>query len=214
MPRAPLITVVDDVLPAPLLRALTAAVDRVGPRASYWKTFWYPLASPENVVERAIDALAPRVPGDFSGVEWWLGRMDTRRVPLDFHHDRDLAEFEASGRVRHPAISSVLYLSTPVGGRLAVTNQRLVRRGTALTLRPEVATRFETERPEANRFVRFDGRLLHGVLDASDAVPNAPVRRIKGNFLRISLVVNWWRRRPLDSRRWSGTRAYRALGGR
>ena len=209
---SPLITVVDDALPPRVLRELSAAIARVGASASYWKTFWYPLERPENAVERAIDALAARVSDDrLVGTEWWIGRMDTRRVPLDFHHDRDLALFERTGRLAHPAWSSVLYLTTPVGGRLAVTDQRLARRRGALVLDPVEPRRFETVRAESNRFVRFDGRLFHGVLDANDAVPTRPVRGLQGDFVRTSVVVNWWTRRPEDRRRWSGTRRYRAL---
>lgn len=49
---------------------------------------------------------------------------------------------------------------------------------------PEQPQRSAILIPRANRFVVFDGRLAHGVLDWGSSAP------------RASLLFNWWKRRP------------------
>jgi hypothetical protein len=210
---APLVRAVDDAVDPKLFRAVFKGVRAVGRNASYWKTFWFPLAEePTNVVERLALALLPNVPDSqrIAGIEWWLGRMRTTDVPLDFHHDRDLALFEQTGALAHPAWSSVYYLNAVRGGSLFVTDQALVRRGEELVLSPASPGAFATTRPAPNRFVLFPGRFLHGVLDANDAVPHGRLPRAP-DTLRWSIVLNWWTHRPLAVKRWSEARAYRVL---
>jgi hypothetical protein len=43
------------------------------------------------------------------GVEWWLSRMWTHDVRVDFHRDRDERLALAGGPARHPRLSSVLF---------------------------------------------------------------------------------------------------------
>lgn len=210
----PLVQVTDRAVPAALLRRVREAVEAIGSRASYWRTFWYPLdREPACLPEQVGQRLAPLVPERerIVGVEWWLGRMDTANVPLDFHHDRDLALFERTGRVSTPAWSSVLYLNAVTGGSLLVTDQRLMRRGQEYRLVPEEAGAFATVHPAPNRFARFRGHCLHGVLDLNDEVPRPANRKRPGGEWRLSLVVNWWTRKPLGVRRWSVRAGYPEL---
>jgi len=209
-----LLTLVDDALPAPVFRRVLRGVQAVGAAARYDRTFWHPLnEAPSNVVEDAIAPLAPiilRRGTKLAGVEWWIGRMFTTRVPLDFHHDRDLKLYDTTGRVRHPIYSSVLFLNAAPGGSLAVTHQRLVRRKGAFVLSPSEARQFETVRPQANRFAIFGGNLFHGVLDANDETPHGTLPGPTGSP-RLTVVINWWDRRPTGVPRWNESRAYRAL---
>lgn len=209
----PLVVVADDAAPEALFRRALAGVRAVGEDATYWKTFWFPLDAPATCLPEALAlALRGRVPDRerLVGVEWWLGRMRTTDVPLDFHHDRDLALFEHSGRVSHPLWSSVFFLNAVRGGSLFVTDQRLVRRGEEYRLVPPEATRFATARPGPNRFVRFPGKYLHGVLDARDQVPHG---RLPGTPARprLSIVLNWWTRRPRGVVRWQAALGYPEL---
>lgn len=214
MPSAePLLTTVDDAAPTGLFERTLAGLRAVGDDATYWKTFWFPLdAVAEALPEQLALRLARHVPNRdrIVGVEWWLGRMRTTDVPLDFHHDRDLALFEATGRVSHPLWSSVYFLNAVRGGSLLVTDQRLVRRGDEYRLSPLEATTFASVRPAPNRFVRFPGRYLHGVLDANDEVPHGRLPGPPARW-RLSIVLNWWTRRPRRVARWSADDAYPEL---
>lgn len=217
MPRilqdGPLLRVLEPAVDARAFRDARRALEAVGARASYWKTFWFPLdASPTSQTERLALQLRQHLPdgSGLLGVEWWIGRMDPRDVPLDFHHDRDLALFEQTGRLAHPRYSSVLFFNRVRGGSLFVTDQRLRRRGDVLTLSPAQPRQYATARPGPNRFAIFPGNLLHGVLDARDQVPDRPLDLPPGP-MRLSVVFNWWVRRPRDVPLFSERRVYREL---
>lgn len=208
----PLVTRHDDALPSPLFHDVLQAMERIGAKADYWRTFWFPLsAEPHNVIEQIARTLHGRIPERerIIGVEWWLGRMNTCDVPLDFHHDRDLTLFEETGRIAHPKWSSVLYLNEVKGGSLVVTDQRLLRRGEELRLSPAEAGSSDVVRPAANRFVVFPGNLFHGVLDVNDAVPSG--KRAGKAEWRLSVVINWWTHKPRGVQRWSASDAYPEL---
>jgi hypothetical protein len=167
---------------------------------------------PETIVDAAAARLLPCLPekAKLIGIEWWIGRMRTTHVPLDFHHDRDVRLFEETGRISHPRWSSVFFLNPVRGGSLLVTDQRLARRGRNLVLVPAEARTFATVRPEANRFAVFPGNLCHGVLDALDRVPGRTLGPVPRS-LRLTVVINWWSARPRGLRTWSESRAYRSL---
>jgi hypothetical protein len=208
-----LLETVDDAVPDRLFRSLDRAVRAVGEDATYWKTFWFPLsAAPTCLPELLARSLSRRVPEPerIVGVEWWLGRMRTTDVALDFHHDRDLALYEKTGRIAHPRWSSVYFLNAVRGGSLFVTDQKLLHRGDDYRLHPAEATRAESVRPAPNRFARFPGHCFHGVLDANDQVPTGKLTGTPARP-RLTVILNWWRRKPLAVRRWDGT-TYPELG--
>src|SRR5438552_2823300 len=72
------------------------------------------------------------------------------------------------------------------------------------------ATRLETVKPRRNRYAIFAGDLLHGVLDARGRTPSRPLAGPHGR-LRVTLVVNYWQRRPTGVPGWSESGMYRAL---
>jgi len=72
------------------------------------------------------------------------------------------------------------------------------------------ATRLETIAPRRNRYAVFAGNLLHGVLDARGRTPGPRFPGPAGR-LRVTLVVNYWERRPTDVPIWSESGIYRPL---
>jgi hypothetical protein len=194
--REQLVEVVDGALPPALFRRLRASVGRLGTeglRRTYQTTFWFNLeATPVAVPELAILALRERFRRRGArGVEWWLSRMWTHDVRVDFHRDRDERLALAGGPDRHPRVSSVLFLNRVRGGALAVTAQMPDRRHPALVPLPLEA---DLVGPRPNRLAMFDGRLTHGVLDARNGVPVSRLRT-RGD-LRLTLVMNGWARKP------------------
>jgi hypothetical protein len=191
-----LVDVVDAALPLALLRKLRRGVLALGTkgiRRTYETTFWFALdARPAALPELAILSLAGRFSdAGARGVEWWLSRMWTHDVRVDFHRDRDERLALGGGPERHPRLSSVLFLNRVRGGALAVTRQAPDPRNPALVPLPLEA---DLVGPRPNRFVAFDGRLTHGVLDARNGVPAGRLQE-RGE-LRLTLVMNGWARRP------------------
>jgi len=206
----PLVTLVDDALPAREHTTLLRAVRALGEeriRSGYQTTFWFALsAAPTNLVERAVLSLRGHVPGSWQGVEWWLSRMRTSNVKVDFHRDRDNALVAKTGRVVHPGVSTLLYLNRCRGGLLAVTRDPPNPENQAMA--PERFD-FDLVEPRPNRFCFFDGRLTHGVLDANNHIPGARLPREPA--LRLAIAINFWKRRPLGVPTFSQSRHYRAL---
>ena len=204
----------DDALPEPLFRSLLRRVralrgERL--RSTYQTTFWYDFSEPTNVVEQAALALRPRIPKGrrVVGVEWWLSRMKTTDVQVDFHQDRDERLALAGGPLRHPRYSSVLFLNRVRGGLLAVTTELPCEDNPALA--PE-RQEFDLAAPRPNRFVVFSGHLTHGVLDANNEIPH---RRLPGPArLRLAVIYNWWGQRPTDIPTYAETGFYRPLAPR
>lgn len=196
--------VVDAALPEALVtraRRGIARLGREGLRESYFTTFWLPAgAAPQHVLEEAVLALARRARVRCGGMEWWIGRAFTTRLPIEFHFDEDVK----GRRLRHPDWSSVFFFNAVRGGHLAVTDA---------TPGGGEARRLEAVKPRRNRYALFRGNLLHGVLDARGRTPSRPLPGPRGR-LRVTLVVNFWGRRPGGVRSWAESRAYRALKAR
>lgn len=215
--RAPYVTIVEPALPKAQFDELLRRVRALGTerlRSSYQTTFWFELrAPPSNVVEQAAARLFQALPAsrrrNVVGVEWWLSRMRTSNVKVDFHVDRDNALFDDTGRTVTPVTSSVLYLSSSVGGLLAVT------KAPADPTRPAClpdTDDFDLVEPKPNRFVFFDAKLTHGVLDARNEVPLArlPTQR----RWRIGVAINFWHRRPRRVGTFLASSHYRRLAKR
>jgi hypothetical protein len=214
-PSAPLARVASRVLPRPLFSRLARAVRALGTEGleeTYRRTFWFDFGPPAAVAEEAILALRPRVagslPSGLAGVEWWLSRMRTNDVQVDFHRDRDEVLFGRTGRVVHPELSSVLFINRCRGGLLAVLDAPPNDANPARA--PDsLAVAADLIRPWPNRFVVFPGHLTHGVLDARNGVPRG--RLPAPTPLRLALVLNWWTRRPAGVSRFAHARKYAAL---
>jgi hypothetical protein len=201
----------DGALPTPLFRTLLRRVRSIGTKGlgrTYEITFWFDLTQPSNVVEEAILALRSLVPlpPAVVGVEWWLSRMRTSDVRVDFHRDRDEKLARRTGRIIHPKVSSVLFLNRARGGLLAVSGSRPNPRNPA---RAPSRVDFSLVRPHPNRLAFFDGNRTHGVLDDYNRLPRLRGRGMRR--LRLAVVVNWWHRRPLGIPLFSETSIYRSL---
>lgn len=192
-------------LPAPLFRRLLRAVRAVGEEAltdSYRTNFWYARgAPPSNLAEEAIAQLWALVrPGaGCVGAEWWLGRLRAGEG-LPLHFDRDLTLQKTAGRVVHPLWSSILYLNRFPASPTVVLDQVLGHDGRLLPARASAGKAIE---PVPNRYLVYPGNLYHGVM------ANGAKRRAR---LRLTLLVNYWDRRPLPPvcRDYDGS-VYRAL---
>ena len=208
-PRA--VSVREGALPPALFARLRRRVRRLGSerlRQTYQTTFWFDLRAPESIVEAAILEIRPLLPiGDaIAGVEWWLSRMRTTDVRVDFHRDRDERLALTHGRIVHPRLSAVLFVNRVRGGLLAVTRQ------SPWPENPSCAQRkvdWELVQPRPNRLAFFSGNLTHGVLDANNQIPNG---RIPGKGrLRTAVIMNFWNRRPMNVPIFSARGQYRAL---
>lgn len=214
MPRAPRVTLVDPALSAALFTRLKRGVQALGRerlRHSYQTTFWFDWKlPPSNLVEQAAVELRALVPAarrkGVIGVEWWLSRMRTSNVKVDFHRDRDNAHFDRTGREVLPRLSSVLYLNRCRGGLLAVTAEDPNPRNPALA--PDHHD-FDFVAPGSNRYAFFDARLTHGVLDARNQIPGQrlPTERT----WRLAIAVNYWHRRPEGVPTFTEAGVYRRL---
>lgn len=201
----------DAALAAPLFNRLVRAVRAVGTarlRRTYQTTFWFQFGEPSCLPEEVVLALRAHLPRGvrISGVEWWLSRMYTTDVQVDFHRDRDEKLALATGRQIHPRISSLLFLNRVRGGALAVTQEPPDPDNPALA---PSRVDFDLVAPRPNRFVFFDGGLTHGVLDAKNQIPG--VRFSGRSRLRRALVMNWWHRRPRDIRDFRDSAVYSEL---
>jgi hypothetical protein len=201
VPRPPrsLVRIHDGALPAPLFARLARAVRGLGTEQlarTYQTTFWFDLGAAGAVTEEAALAIRPLLPrrarlARLAGVEWWLSRMRTSDVQVDFHRDRDEALVACTGEVVHPALSSVLFLNRCRGGLLAVLDRPPDERNPACAPEPFDA---DLVRPWPNRLAMFAGDATHGVLDANGEIPHGRLRA--RTPLRLALVMNWWTRRP------------------
>ncbi len=212
--KAPLVTLIDDALPAAEFRALRRAIVGLGRErivAGYQTTFWFDFAeAPSNLVERAALKLRAQVPEKkrkkVVGVEWWLSRMRTSNVKVDFHRDRDNARWDQAHEEKNPVLGSLIYLNRCRGGLLAVTEEDPNPENPAFA--PDEHD-FDFVEPRPNRFAFFAGHLTHGVLDARNQIPGARLPTEKG--WRLAIAVNFWDERPWGVPRFGDTRHYRAL---
>lgn len=157
----------------------------------YRTTFWYPLdREPENIFESIVRSLkASANPSqEVTGVEWWFSVMMTNTTPqwlLSCHFDRNDLEEKDFRKLKHPELSSVLFLNAVPYGELVVTDQVLTEKGT----RPKQPNDMIFIRPERNTYAVFPGHLHHGVIGRM-------WRPLKETKLRMTMAVNWWRARP------------------
>src|SRR5438132_8383057 len=207
-----------DALPRPLFHRLVRAVRAVGTEGmegmgSYSTTFWVPLgAKPTNIVEECVSQLFIFVqPGPkCMGMEWWLGRLKYGES-LRFHTDRDRSLRKQTGQIVHPLWSSILYLNRFPSTPTVVLDQVLGPDGKSWV--PPEAKSGKSLDAVPNHYAVFRGDLRHGVV-ANGAEQKRPghSRNKKSAELRLTLLVNYWDRRPMppNCRDYDGT-VYHAL---
>src|SRR5207249_9355440 len=213
------INVFKDAWPRPLFRRLIRAVRAVGTEGmegmgSYITTFWVPLgAKPTNIVEECVSQLFILVqPGPLCiGMEWWLGRLKYGES-LRFHTDRDRSLRKQTGQIVHPLWSSILYLNRFPSSPTVVFDQVLSPDGKSWV--PPEPTFVKTLDAVPNHYAVFRGDLRHGVVanEAEQQPPGLSRETEKSPELRMTLLVNYWDRRPIppNCRDYDGT-VYNAL---
>jgi hypothetical protein len=187
----------EEALPEPLLERLLRAVRDVGDErlaANYDTTFWFPRdRAPTNIAEEAIAELLELVnpSRECIGTEWWLGRLGYgERLP--FHFDRDKSLSRATGEYVPPLWGSILYLNSFPTSPTIFLGQ--VAGPDGKTKIPEKPRFREAVQAVRNRYVVFSGRLRHGIRPDVDGP--AGERAHGGGAVRLTLLVNYWHRRP------------------
>lgn len=205
-----------DAVPDDLARCLQAAF---APTAAYWRETGYHTASsekryhtffcdlspngasraegPSNAVEALIHRLFPLLSrADVTCAEWWVHtRLVGRHPGHQLHYDLEEGLLESTGRVLHPIVSSVVYLSgDAAAGPTIVLDEALgcfsedgraaAQHGGGGGAREQPAGRHVCDEPAARcwlahplprAFLTFPGHLLHGVLPV-DAPPRGAER--------------------------------------
>jgi len=200
--RPPEICLFEEALPGELFERLVRAVraiGREGLKRTYKSTFWFARdAEPANIVEESIVellGLVGPVP-ECVGMEWWLGRLSYGKG-LSLHFDRDLTLSKETGRYVHPQQASVLYLNAFPSSPTVILDQVPAPDGRSkIPEEPKLRTLID---PVPNHYVVFSGNLRHGVVAIPDRsqLRSASTRRDGDPDLRLSLLVNYWDRRPL-----------------
>lgn len=122
------------------------------------------------------------------GAEWWI-RVRPCNEFKGLHFDKDESLFEKEKLYRYPEFASIFYVDEQ-GGETVVLDQR--KDGISHKLVPEAPTSGVLIKPKPNSFAIFPGNLYHGVLPTSQNQSDKA-----GN--RITLLINWWRNKPLES---------------
>lgn len=184
------VTRFDTALPPALFEAISAMALGLSEGPNPKGTFWQDLGTPAHtVIAVAASRLFRLVAAtkECAGVEWWV-RLRPADVPMGFHFDKDESLIRLTGRMRHPAYSSVLYL-TDAGGPTIVVDQSVSSDGRKL--RPPKAVLGVLSEPRRNGFLVFPGQLRHAVV-AGERLDQHGTKSVK----RGSLLMNWWPERP------------------
>lgn len=169
--------VLDSVFSDPASTYWTENNYSVEPPSPYF-SFIVPLDDLENfgvlgsIIHRIRDQLLEWKPvlSTCGFVELWAhNRPHATGHQLHFDSDN-----EGRDNLRHPAVSTILYLS-PEGGPSLITNQRHTSKS--------LATMGCCMLPKLNRLVAFDGRVLHGV------IPGKGVSSTR----RVTLMLAFWK---------------------
>lgn len=171
-------------------------------------TFWYDLNahSPRNDIETAILKLRNLIPpamlrngstiSSIKGAEWWV-QVRNKDESIGFHYDKDEGLASLHGKMKHPLVSTVTYL-TNVGAPTLILEMITLDGNTEV---PEIPDAGFLSFPKVNRHIMFSGALQHGVLgtaapilsqigDASDS-PSS-------DSSRVTLLINWWTDPPIE----------------
>lgn len=103
---------------------------------------------------------------------------------LGFHVDKDEGIASDQHYLVHPEYSSVFYLTNTGGGTLIL--DQWSPEGNGYT--PEVPKEAELIFPERNKYLLFNGELLHGVIPGEDA-PGTK---------RVTFLINYWSAKPAE----------------
>mmetsp|Transcript_26104 Transcript_26104/g.49345 ORF Transcript_26104/g.49345 Transcript_26104/m.49345 type:complete len:405 (-) Transcript_26104:72-1286(-) len=173
--------------------AMSEGVESAEPRnfIEYAIHQFYELAIPEhfygdNYNIKHYDKLTRYSKSDIQGAEWWI-QARSGKEGIGFHYDKDEAYASNYMTMSFPIISTITYL-TDAGAPTLILNQTSLDGSQEF---PEVPHEGFLSYPKANRHVLFRGDLNHGVsktLSLDEDQPNS----------RVTLLVNWWTRKPME----------------
>ena len=157
-------------------------------------TFWYDLSAhrPRNLIEAAVLRLRTLIPATMlgnstvRGAEWWV-QVRSKEEGITFHYDKDEGLASIKGIMKHPAVSTVTYLSD-IGAPTLIFEMITIDGNQEV---PEIPDAGFLSYPRKNRHIMFSGDLQHGVLGSA-----APRLAEAGN--RVTLLINWWSDPPIE----------------
>ena len=123
---------------------------------------------------------------NIAGAEWWV-QVRTGGESIGFHYDKDEALASTKGVMKHPAISTVTYLSD-IGAPTMILNQTTPDGNREI---PDIPEEAYLVYPKSNNHLLFNGNLQHGVI--SSAASRTSSTSIKK---RVTLLINWWCEKP------------------
>jgi len=180
------------------------------------QTFWLEMreeederVAPRSYIEKAIGILRRYAKSELFGsskqeeqtilgAEWWV-QMRTSQEGISFHYDKDEGLASMYGKMKHPLVSTVTYLSD-TGAPTLIFNMTTPDGNLEV---PEIPTQGFISYPKLNRHILFSGDLQHGVLGsaappARSSSSSSKRSTNKGNEERVTLLINWWSVRPLE----------------
>ena len=181
----------DEALPPEMLQVMKSAFSSKD--SVFWEAHSYSVSPPspyfsyvhdlsqksahglDDVVRHAQRVAAKGFPNVMNATfaEWWV-HCRPHNSGHQFHFD---SADEGRGGVRNPIASTVLYLEAACGGPTCVTDQKFGE--------PKLGEEGWLAHPKENRFVAFDGRVLHGV------VPGRGFQMLL-SARRVTFMVAFW----------------------
>lgn len=201
---------VENAVPDDLLSSLSSESSKVhqwtksSPSLIHGKhrTFWFDLKSnPRLCIEHAILTLRENIRDemlggghtikDIVGAEWWV-QIKGISQGISFHFDKDEGLASTEGKMLHPLLSTVTYL-TSVGAPTLIFDMVTPDGNVAV---PDIPTEGFLSYPKINRHIIFAGNLQHGVLSLAAKESNESLSSI--NVQRVTLLINWWTLKPRE----------------
>jgi len=185
-------TVFEKVLPPHVVQNVLNAADNLADSPNYWtaKKAFAGSHVQHLPAEAAIQALyrgcmQGLLPDTIAGAEYWV-QVYKPGKGLAFHFDKDETLFKERQEMKHPVLSSVLYLSGSrheqrLGPTVVVEQQFDNSKGCAFPPHPQKSALVW---PQLNSLCVFDGRLGHGVLNSA------------AQEKRVTMLINWWAYQP------------------
>lgn len=147
-----------------------------------------------HLLPRAKQALSESEASEICGFEWWVHtRPIQANLGHNLHFDTDESMLAQEGKVTHPILSSVLYLTG--GGEDDPAGATII-----LDQTPDSETVADCcwqSVPKDNSFMLFPGNLLHGVLPC----PGHQVNETQnGNKETDEQLIQGWKEAPTDEK--------------
>ncbi len=172
------------------------------------QTFWMPMGvgapKPRFAIEHAVNLLfdllyANTYESDSTvkmrkrrkqivGGKYWV-QYRPENEDVSFHYDKDEGLASDHMIMRFPQFATVTYLSN-AGAPTVIFNQTVTQNGNVEV--PQTPTNTFIVYPKKNKHMINRGDLNHGALQKLSSTP------LKGNEVRITFVVSWETKKPLE----------------